>query len=207
MKKSLLLAAAGAAAAALVLAGCGGSDMEGMDHGGSSGTSKPSAVASGTPASGPHNDGDIAFASGMIPHHQQAVEMADMALDKASNAEVTSLAEDIKAAQDPEIAQMSGWLVGWGQPAPEGGMSGDMEGMDHGGMMSAADMDALDASTGSAFDRMWVEMMIEHHQGAVEMAQTELSDGQNADAKALAQTIISTQTAEIATLTKLLATL
>ena len=102
---------------------------------------------------------------------------------------------------------MSGWLAGWGQPAPEGGMSGDMEGMDHGGMMSAADMDALDASTGSAFDRMWVEMMIEHHQGAVEMAQTELSDGQNADAKALAQTIISTQTAEIATLTKLLPTL
>lgn len=139
MRKSVLLLTAGVSTAGVILlAGCGGSDsgMAGMNHGSGSDTattSSPSTAASGTPASGPHNDGDIAFASGMIPHHQQAVKMADMALDKATNAEVTLLAEDIKAAQDPEIAQMSGWLVGWGQPVPEGGMSGDMEGMEHGG--------------------------------------------------------------------------
>lgn len=220
MKRSLLIAAAAASTAGvLVLAGCSsdgdhggmsgmgpsasmGHSMPGMDHGDS-----PSTTASGTPASGPHNDADVTFATGMIPHHQQAIEMADMALNKASNSKLLAMATNIKAAQGPENTQMSGWLVGWGQPVPTGSMSMDMPGMDHGGMMSGAEMAQLGAAAGGAFDRLWVQLMIKHHQGAVQMAQTELSAGQNADAKALAQSIVTTQSAEIAELTALLAQL
>lgn len=220
MKKSLLMATAGASAAAiLVLAGCSsdgdhagmpGTDhsttsvhnMPGMDHGES-----PSAPASGTPASGPHNDADVAFATGMIPHHEQAIDMADMALDKVSNSKLLALATNIKAAQGPEITQMSGWLVGWGQPVRTGSMSHDMPGMDDSGMMSSAEMSQLEATSGAAFDRLWVQLMIKHHQGAVQMAETELASGQNLDAQALAQSIVTTQSAEIAELNALLAQL
>jgi uncharacterized protein (DUF305 family) len=206
MRKSLLFTIATASAAGMItLAGCSGSSSGSATDQGSS--SRPSAMATGTPAAGPHNDADIAFASGMVPHHAQAIEMADMAIDKGGNAKVLALAKDIKAAQGPEIAQMNGWLVGWGQPAPTGPMAGDMPGMDHGGMMSAADMKALGAASGAGFDRMWVQMMIQHHEGAVAMARTELSSGQSGDAKALAQLIITGQTAEITVMKQLLGTL
>lgn len=208
MNKAVRYAAAGIAAAGLLaLAACGGSSggTAGMDRAGSSTSS--GLIPTGAPAAGPHNDADVAFASGMIPHHAQAIEMADMAIETSGSAEVLALAKDIKAAQGPEIAQMTGWLVGWGQPAPQGPMTGDMPGMDHPGMMSASDMAALGAATGAGFDRMWVEMMTEHHEGAVAMAQTELSAGGNGDALALARSIITSQAAEITVMTQLLATL
>jgi uncharacterized protein (DUF305 family) len=74
--------------------------------------------------------------------------------------------------------------------------------MDHGGMpgegmMSDEEMQQLEATTGAEFDRMWVQMMIKHHQGAVDMAKTELEQGSSADAKALAQKIVDAQEAEI----------
>jgi uncharacterized protein (DUF305 family) len=116
-----LTVAASVAVAVAGLAGCTSntSDMSGMDHGSSSSASpaltsaEPSAA--GTPAAGPHNDADVMFAQMMIPHHEQAIEMSDMILAKDGvNGEITELAQQIKDAQAPEIAQMRGWLAGWG---------------------------------------------------------------------------------------------
>jgi uncharacterized protein (DUF305 family) len=103
----------------------------------------------------------------MIPHHNQAIEMSDMLLAKSGiDPKVTALAQKIKAAQGPEVAQMSGWLAGWGQnPSPS---MGGMAGMDHGdGTMSKVDMDALETATGDKAAQLFVTGMIKHHQGAI----------------------------------------
>lgn len=189
MKLRTIALAASALTATLVLAGCAGTP---------SGTD-------GSPASASQfNDADVAFAINMIAHHQQAIDMADVVLDKeAVDERVISLAEDIKAAQGPEIDVMTSWLADWGQSVDSG-----MNGMDHGdGMMSDADMAALESATGPEASRLFLEQMIEHHEGAIAMAQTETAAGQNSDAIALAQTIIDAQTAEIATMQGILGTL
>lgn len=154
------------------------------------------------------NDADVSFAQGMIPHHQQAVEMAMLAEDRATSPEVKELAASIQAAQDPEIETMTDWLNSWGEEVPDddmGGMDhGDMSGDDMSGMMSADDMGELEASDGSMFDQMFLTMMIEHHEGAIEAAQTEQAEGENPDALALAEKIEADQTAEIETMQNLL---
>ena len=189
---------------ALLLAGCGGGDdsMSGMD--GMNGMSSSSPADAGDASQGNFNDADVTFATDMIPHHRQAVEMADLASTRASSPEVTALAAQIKDAQDPEIETMSGWLASWGQPVPE-----DMSGMDMSssmpGMMSMDDMSALEDASGAEFDRMFLTMMIEHHEGAIEMAQTEQADGLNPEAISLAKDIEAAQTVEIANMKDLLA--
>ncbi|MEO3936554.1 DUF305 domain-containing protein [Dermatophilaceae bacterium Soc4.6] len=148
----------------------------------------------------------------MIPHHTQAVTMAAMATTAATTADVRTLAAAISAAQAPEIQTMSGWLAGWGAPVPEtaagapgmAGMSGMGEGTSD-GMMTDQQMSDLGSATGLAFDRMWRQLMISHHQGAVAMSTTELSAGENPEAKALAQSIIDGQSTEITTMERLLA--
>lgn len=196
---------------ALAATACGGSDdpsgTSSMPSHDMSSMSTPMASSSttGTPAAGQHNDADVAFATGMIPHHAQAVVMADMANTNATASQVKTLAATIKAAQVPEITMMSGWLAGWGKPVPT---SSSHSGMNMGdGMMTDAEMNRLDSARGIAFDRMWLQMMIKHHEGAIAMANTELESGTNAEAKQLAQSIISSQTAEIARMKKLEAAL
>ncbi|UQX88823.1 DUF305 domain-containing protein [Jatrophihabitans telluris] len=198
-----ILGAAALTAGALVLTACGSNTTPAAQSpsigmgGMSMSTAAPQAAAA--PASGPHNAADVSFATEMIPHHGQAIEMADMALKQATNADVKAMAQTIKDAQDPEVIRMSGWLKGWGAPVPSASMSSSsMAGMDHGqGMMSDADMASLGKAAGAAFDRMWVQLMIQHHEGAVTMAKTELAQGQNSDAKQLAQSIITSQSAQI----------
>ena len=169
-----------------------------------------SSTTTAIPATANYNATDIGFAQGMIPHHAQAVEMADLALANTTNPDVLSLAKQIKAAQSPEIEKLSGWLRQWGQPVPSaamGSMGRDMTGMSGmmmDGMMSQADMEKLGKSTGSAFDRLWLELMIQHHEGAVKMAKSEVAGGKNPDAIALAQSIITSQQAEISTMESLL---
>jgi uncharacterized protein (DUF305 family) len=150
------------------------------------------------------NDADVAFAQGMIPHHQQAVEMAEMAARRAASDEVRQLASAIVAAQDPEIQTMTRWLQAWGEEIPTDMSSMDHTGMDMPGMMSDAEMQELEQATDVGFDRMFLQMMIEHHEGAIEMARTEQTEGQNRDAIALAKQIETAQTAEIATMRQLL---
>ncbi|KOV40718.1 DUF305 domain-containing protein (plasmid) [Streptomyces xanthophaeus] len=198
VRRTAVVAAAGAAA--LVLAACGGNGDSSAGHDGHT-TKSPSSSA---PASqGRHNAADVAFAKGMIPHHRQAVEMADLAPTRAGSAEVKKLAEDIRKAQDPEIKTMSGWLTSWGEEVPaEGAMDHSMHGTS--GMMSAEEMDKLKNSSGKAFDTAFMEMMIKHHEGAVAMAKTEQADGAYEPAKTTAAAIITSQTAEITQMNKLL---
>lgn len=158
------------------------------------------------PESAEFDAADVAFAQAMIPHHRQAIEMADLVPSRGAGPEVTALARRIAAAQGPEIDTMTGWLREWDQPLPMD-MDADMD-MDHGshdmgsmamdGMMSRDDMERLGASSGAAFDRMWLEMMIAHHEGAVAMAQREVADGKYPASVELARSIIDGQTAEIA---------
>ncbi|MFI6034173.1 DUF305 domain-containing protein [Streptomyces sp. NPDC051315] len=199
--------AATAVTAALVLAGCGSADG-GSGHSGHGASSSASAEAT----AGAHNAQDVAFAQGMIPHHQQALEMARLAPDRASSAQVKDLASRIEKAQDPEIRTMSGWLTAWGEdvPASGGSTESSMPGMDHSahsgmpGMMDAADMEKLRKASGADFDTMFVTMMIEHHEGAVEMATTQKSKGEYEPAVAMADDIVTAQTAEISEMNKLL---
>ena len=147
-----------------------------------------------------HNDADIAFAQMMVIHHEGAIEMAGLAERVGSSSGVRALAGRIRAAQGPEIDQMRGWLKAWGEPAPE---DSDMAGMGHGGMeMGGLDqqaaMDQLRKLDGEAFDKAFLAVMIEHHQGALTMANQEVANGENADAVALATTIIAAQQKEIA---------
>ena len=198
MKKSLI----GVAAAAIaLLAGCSGNnDMAGMNH-----SSTAPAPTSSSQAVG-NNADDIAFAQGMVPHHQQAIDMAKLVPSRSQNSKVLELAKEIEAAQDPEIKKMNEWLKDWGAPTAT-----SMPGMDHGsghgsmpGMMTAEDMKMLEQAKGAEFDKMWLEMMIKHHEGAVAMAKTELEKGSNADAKKLAQEIIDAQQKEITEMQDLL---
>ena len=197
-----LAATALALGAVLTLAACGGDDTTSSP---SSSTSSTAPSSSATPASGENNQADVMFAQGMIPHHAQAIEMSDLLLAKDGvDPAVADLASDIKAAQAPEMEQMTGWLVGWGEDVPTGSMGDDMGGMDMSGMMSEEDMTALEDASGADASRLFLEQMIVHHRSAVMMAEMERKVGLNEDAKALAEQIIESQTSEIATMTELL---
>lgn len=143
------------------------------------------------------NEDDVMFAQMMIPHHEQAIELSDIALDPAVGASdvVRALAEQIKGAQDPEIDQMKSLLAGWGQS-----MTMDSD-MDHSAMMSGMltleELASVSQLRGSEFDSAWLEAMIAHHEGAIQMAQDALENGSNPDVRALCEAIIAGQLAEI----------
>jgi uncharacterized protein (DUF305 family) len=154
----------------------------------------------------PFNDRDVAFASNMVPHHVGALEMAEVILGKDGiPAEVQDLAARIEAAQQPEINQMNDWLKAWGTPAMAGGHGGHSMMMS--GMMSEVDMMALEDAEGTEAARLFLEGMIVHHKGAVEMAQVEVDGGKFPEAVALARAIIEQQTTEISEMETLLANL
>ena len=168
-------------------------------------TSAGSAPDGSATASGEFNDADVEFAQSMIAHHEQAIEMAEIAQDPArqAGAEVVALAGRIEAAQDPEIELMTGWLEAWGQPVQMDTSDGhDMSEMT--GMMSAEDMDALATKTGTEFDDMWLTMMVEHHEGAIEMATAIQAEGTSPDVKTLAGQIVAAQQAEVDEMRQLL---
>ncbi|SDG53034.1 Uncharacterized conserved protein, DUF305 family [Sinosporangium album] len=192
-----------AAAAAAVLAGCSSGEAtqaDGGEHAGGHGTAASSsapATAGSTQPGAAFNDADVTFAQMMIPHHQQAIEMSDLAATRASNPEIKKLAEEIKAAQGPEIAKLTSWLTTWGkEPMPAGHT------MD--GMLTADEMADLEKAKGKAFDKLFAELMIRHHEGAITMAQTEVAQGAFPEAKTMAETIVATQQTEIDTMRELL---
>jgi uncharacterized protein (DUF305 family) len=143
---------------------------------------------------------DAMFLQMMIPHHEQAVEMSTLAETNSTNPEVLALATRIKSAQAPEIELMSKLLSEAGLPLMMDHSMGDN------GMMGMQDMTDLAAATGNAFDILYLTGMIAHHEGAVDMAKP-VTSSENSDVKTLANNIISSQTAEIAEMTKLLATI
>lgn len=191
------------AALTLVAATCGTTDT---DTGTEAGTGSDTAE---------HNDADIAFLQGMIPHHQQAITMSELAMENTDNAEVLDLAERISSAQEPEIEQMESLLATWGVE-PEGDMEGmgggghgghgDGGGGGHPGMLTDDQLDELAEAEGAEFDRLFLTGMIEHHQGAVTSSETVLEEGASEEVKQLARDIIEVQEAEIAEMEELLAT-
>ena len=143
----------------------------------------------------PFTDSDLMFAEMMIPHHEQAIEMSELAVNLSQDAEVVALAREILAAQAPEIEQMKTW----GNLNLEAHAGHTMM-----GMLTPDQMSALSAATGSAFDRLFLEGMIAHHEGAIQMAQMVIQSP-NAEARKLSEEIIASQTAEIELMQKMLA--
>lgn len=150
--------------------------------------------------SGEFSRGDIMFAQMMIPHHQQAIDMSDLAIETTADPEVRDLAEQIRDAQAPEIETMNGWLAAAGAGTPTGHDMGDM-GM--GGMLGDDELAALRAATGPEFDRLYLEGMIRHHEGAIRMTQMILGSD-NPEVRALGEAIVTSQTAEIALMRRML---
>ncbi len=193
------LALAGLLAGALVLTGCGEGDDPTVGTGSDTG---------GSAEQTQFNDADVAFVSGMVPHHSQAVEMADIILDKAPSAPVAALANRIKAAQQPEIDQLNAMLETFGEDAGSsgghGGGHGGSGGGEHAGMMSEEQMQQLGDADGVEAERMFLTLMIEHHEGAVEASDGEIAEGEHQPAIALATKIRDDQQAEIAEMEQLL---
>lgn len=207
-----LASATGAITLALSLAACG-SDSDDPKE-------KPAAVE--TARNGDvFNQADVAFATAMIPHHAQALQMALLAQDRPLPPEVRTLVEQVQAAQTPEVETMTTWLTDWDKDIPATSMDhanaghdmsdmDDMDDMDASeggameGMMSAEQMKELEDASDEAFPKLWMTMMIEHHEGAITMARTEQEDGRFPDAVALARAVVDGQAAEIATMKALL---
>ena len=181
----------------------------GNDDGGTETTSQ-------TVSTTEHNDADVAFATEMLQHHAQALSMVDLTIDRALDPEVQQLAEEIRDAQGPEIETFTDWLTDWDEEIPEtmrdhvnsghdmDDMGGSMDEENMPGMMTSEDMGALEDASDDEFQTMWLEMMIEHHEGAVEMAEAQTRDGRFEPAVELADDIIASQSAEIETMEELL---
>jgi uncharacterized protein (DUF305 family) len=201
-KRKLLLIGVAAIAALLTATAC--SSTSNQSRAGSSTSAGASGTSSSAPATQAHNQADVTFAQHMIPHHQQAIQMSDMILGKQGvDPRVVQLANQIKGEQGPEIQEMQSWLSQWGQPTMSG--TPGMGGMT--GMMSDADMAALQNAQGLDASKLFLTQMIQHHQGAIAMAQDEIKSGQYPPAIALAEHIVISQQQEINTMQSMLSSL
>jgi uncharacterized protein (DUF305 family) len=194
--KRLLLAAL--IPAALILAACSTTHSAGDPAHAGMGSAMTSA-GQDVPQSNDFNAADVVFAQMMIPHHEQAVEMSQLAETRASDPQIVALAAQISSAQQPEIDKMTAWLQAAGAPNADDHMGHAMP-----GLLTDQQMQDLQGATGSTFDQMFAMFMIAHHEGAMEMAQ-EVVESANSDVAALAKSIISEQTAEIEELKAFLA--
>lgn len=178
---------------ALALSGCGGSAAP-------AGEAPTSAEAD---SGAQHNDADVGFVQMMVQHHEQALDVAEIAHERTQNTEVRALAEDVRAVHDPHLQTLTVLLESWGVAPADGSMAG----MDHSGMsgmIGQGDMDALAGASEAAFDSMFLEMMIAHHESAVADAERAVAEGANTQVKELAAQIVSDQTAEIEQMQQLL---
>lgn len=135
------------------------------------------------------------FAQMMIPHHEQAVTMSELALENTTNPDVISLATAIRDAQGPEIKQMQGWLAGESES--------HMHDMEMGGMLTEVELKELASLKDAAFDQMFLTAMIAHHEGAIEMASM-IKDSTKSEVNKLYENIVTSQSAEIETMKALL---
>jgi uncharacterized protein (DUF305 family) len=175
-------------AVVFLLAGNSGSPMNHSGHG---------SMSSEDDVSGTYTDDELMFASMMIQHHSQAVTMSELALANSTNPEITSLATAIRDAQAPEIKQMQSWL-------DQSDYSGTHAGhMDMGGMLSDEELAELSTAKGSAFDRLFLEGMIAHHESAIDMLSM-IKNSTNSEVKKLYADILSSQSAEIEAMKALL---
>ena len=147
-----------------------------------------------------YSSNDIMFAQMMIPHHQQAIVMSDIALKNSTNPDVLALAKQIKAAQAPEIEQMKAWLKAAGTSLM------GAHGMAMEGMLTDSEISELKSATGVSFDKLFLQGMIGHHEGALTMISM-IVDSDNAEARKLAKDIQTSQSAEIVKMKALLETI
>lgn len=157
---------------------------------------------SGGSSSGDHNAADVTFATEMIQHHAQALVMVDLTVGRELDPEFQRLTEAIRDAQAPEIEVMADWLVGWGEEVPA--TDRDHVNAENGDEDTNGDLTELEAAQGDEFRTLWLEQMIEHHEGAIAMAETEQADGDYPAAVDLAESIIEAQSAEIDTMEEML---
>lgn len=175
--------------------GLGGCGDGGMEHG--SGGANHADTSHDDESLDGANQADVMFATMMVPHHEQAVEMSDIVLSsRGVSDEVTGLATRIKAAQQPEIDRMRGWLDDWGRAGFGRGMEG-MAGYGMAGMLDEEEMQALADANGGALEKLYLKGMVEHHEAAIDMSRQELDAGEFEPARSLAQEILETQQAEI----------
>ena len=165
---------------ALSISGCASASNKGMDHEGHS-----------SEASGDLSSDDVMFLQMMIPHHQQAIDMSDLALTKSADSELLALAKDIRDEQAAEIVKMKAWLDKAGADLDPGHSMGH----DMGGMLSDSELAALEAATGKNFDLLWLKGMTGHHVGAIDMA-TMIEDADNDEIKSFGQAIVTSQSAQ-----------
>jgi uncharacterized protein (DUF305 family) len=170
------------------------------------GCSSDSGSTAAGSASSTFKEADVKFAQTMIPHHEQAVEMADAILWRQGvPLEITQLAQQIKDAQVPEVQALRGFLAGWKQPLIPDHSSEAHE--DRGaaeGDLMPEEMQALNAADAGRGQRLFLRGMIKHHKGAIAMVQEGIDNGANPDAVKLAQTIKGGQSAQIKTMETLL---
>jgi uncharacterized protein (DUF305 family) len=160
-------------------------------------TPPPPAASSAAPnPQQQHNQADVVFLQNMIPHHAQAIAMSQAAGNQATSPQVKNLATRIETEQTPQAQQMSDLLTAWGTPTSATASVGTAAGLGHG--------QTVVTMSGATFDRMFLQVMIDHHQDAVTMSQTELAQGNNPATRNLAQQIISAQQAEISEMQALL---
>jgi uncharacterized protein (DUF305 family) len=190
------IAAIGLLAAALVLTACGNSDDPTVGS--------PTTDSRAAAEQAQFNDQDKDFAGAMAVHHSQAVEMADLILEKNPSEPVRALAERIKAAQQPEIDQMHGMLETFGEDVSGGGHGGHADSTGMAGMMTDEQMQQLEDASGVEAERAFLQLMIEHHRGAIEMSEMQIADGEHGPAIELAKKVRADQTAEIAEIEQLL---
>lgn len=195
-------------AAVLASAGCdaGGGDSGSNDRAGGGGSvvapGKPgepartlSASEAAKAAAGVDtpNSADVRYVRMMIQHHAQALVLTRLVPSRSGSAAVKRLAERVTSAQQPEIGTMKGWLS-------RNGRTEQAEGHDHGampGMATDAQLKQLRAAKGKAFDKLFLQRMITHHQGAVTMATEVLSKGNNVQVEEMADDVVAQQTTEI----------
>jgi len=187
--RTRLVAVLAAVAAATALTSCSTAAKE--EHG----TDASSATSTEQTAS--HNEDDVMFAQMMIPHHQQAIELTALVPDRSTNPDLIALASKIAGEQQPEIGGMRALLLQWDVNPAEMPHESGHAGMAMQGMIDDATMVKLDSLKGADFDTLWLQSMISHHQGAIEMAKIEIADGKNVDMITVAKNIVTAQQAEI----------
>jgi uncharacterized protein (DUF305 family) len=146
------------------------------------------------------NSADVDYARMMIEHHTQAVEMTELAPDRAESMQVKKLAERIAAAQEPEIGMMKAWLKEHGKA--ERGEGHEQHAMP--GMATEAQLKKLRAAQGKAFDQLFLKLMITHHEGAITMAADAKSQGNNVRIEEMADDVVAQQTSEITRMRRML---
>jgi uncharacterized protein (DUF305 family) len=161
-----------------------------------------------TPPAPPFNQADVDYAVDMSMHHSQGVTMTELAATQAPSSKVKALAGRIRQVQAKEVDRIAEWLNDWqsrGATMPPHGHSD--EAPDVPGMMSLEEMEKLERATGRDFDRLFLSMMIRHHQGAIQLAQQETTRGASAEAKRVAQNVSTAQSGEVREMKQLLAQL